>query len=73
MAKSASFHSPNPSMALETPTTAVQKIILQLEKHGAEQLQVMTIATLDALEQVHGRPRGRPSVQHKGQVHIYFD
>ena len=60
-------------MALETPTTAVQKIILQLEKHGAEQLQVMTIATLDALEQVHGRPRGRPSVQHKGQVHIYFD
>ena len=71
MAKSANFHSPKPA----TPTTAVQEIMIKLEKHGAEQLQEkMTIATPDALEQVHVRPRSRPSVQHEGhQVHIHFD
>ena len=70
MEKSANFHSPK----TETPTTAVQEIILQLEKHGAEQLQEkMIIAILNALGQVHVPPRDRPSVQHKGRVHIYFD
>ena len=59
-------------MALQTPTIPVQKME-ETEDHGAEQGMVMIIATLDALEQVHVRPIGRPSVQHKGQVHIYFD
>ena len=73
MAKSANFHSPNPSMVLQTPTIPVQEME-EMEDLGAEQLQEkMIIATLDALEQVHVPPHGRPSEQQEGRVHIYFE
>ena len=69
MVKSANFH----SHTIGILTIAVQETAI-LQMHGVKQFQdFRKIVTLDALEQVHVPPRGRPSVQHKGRVHIYFD